>query len=103
MENIKFILSEVKTFFRGLIIFIKQIPGYYKLYTWYEYDPLDYYSIIFNYEKVLSNRTKRMSKPTYVYLDVMMELDEYYDEIYKEEIEALEKEIDRLEKIISGF
>lgn len=97
-DTIQFIIEEIKDFINHLITFIKQIPGYYKLYTWYEYDPMTYDFIVYHYERVLCERTKRMSKPTYDWRDVVMELDEYYEDIYKEEIEILEKEIKRLEK-----
>lgn len=96
-EKIEFTISEIKDFIKGLITFIKQIPGYYKLYTWYEYDPMTYDFIVHHYQCVLSERTKRMSKPTYYWQDVVMELDEWYEDAYKEEIECLEKEIERLE------
>lgn len=98
ISDLRFILSKVKEFIKGLITFIKQIPGYYKLYTWYEYDPMTYDFIVFHYQKVLCNRTKRMSKPTYNWEDVTMELDMYYESIYQEEIERLEESIRRLEK-----
>ena len=88
----------IKDFIEELTTFIKHIPGYYKLHQWYGYDPLTYDFIVHNYETVLSNRTKRMSKPTYHWKDVVSELDEYYEEIYSEEIERLEKEIERLEE-----
>lgn len=97
-ESIKFIILEIKDFINCLITFIKHIPGYYKLYTWYEYDPMTYDFIVYHYQRVLDERTKRMSKPTYRWEDVISELDEYYEDIYKEEIEILEKEIERLEK-----
>ena len=88
----------IKDFIKELITFIKYIPGYYKLHQWYGYDPLTYDFIVYHYEKVLCNRTKRMSKPTYRWEDVISELDEWYEERYKEKIEAYEKEIERLEK-----
>lgn len=90
--------KDIKNFIKGLIQFVKDIPEYYQLYTWYEYDPMTYDFIVHHYQSVLSNRTKRMSKPTYHWRDVVQELDEYYEDIYKDEITALEKEIDRLEK-----
>jgi hypothetical protein len=102
-EKIEFTISEIKDFIKDLITFIKQIPGYYKLYTWYEYDPMTYNFIVYHYERVLCERTKRMSKPTYYWEDVVSELDDWYDEVYREEIERLEKEIDRLEKEIKKW
>ena len=97
-ETLLFTLKEIKDFIKNLITFIKQIPGYYKLYTWYEYDPLTYDFIVYHYEKVLCNRTRRMSKPTYHWQDVIFELDDWYDECYKDEIKSYEEEIKRLEK-----
>ena len=92
-------MNKVKDFIKELIQFIKYIPGYYKLHQWYGYNPLTYDHIVYHYEKVLSNRTKRMSKPTHCWEDIISELDEWYEDGYKEEIEKLEKEIERLEKI----
>jgi hypothetical protein len=97
-DTIQFIIKEIRDIIKHLITFINQIPGYYKLYTWYEYDPMDYDFIVHHYQCVLSNRTKRMSKPTYHWRDVVSELDEWYEDVYREKIEILEKEIERLEK-----
>ena len=68
-----------------LLLFIKYLPGYYKLHRDYLYEPDTYSFIIQNYEMVLCNTTKTMSKPTYHWRAVVNEIDRYYDEIYKEE------------------
>lgn len=93
-------LTRIKECFVWMFKFIKDIPGYFKLYQWYGYEPETYDFIIFHYEKVLSNRTKRMSKPTYHCKEVISELDEYYEDVYKDEINRLEKEIEKLEKTL---
>ena len=79
--RIRFLLEDIKK----LLLFIKYIPGYYKLHRNYRYEPDTYDFIIDNYEKVLCNTTKTMSKPTYHWKSVVSEIDRYYEEIYKEE------------------
>ena len=85
MNNIKlrilFLIEDIKT----LLLFIRYIPGYYKLHRDYLYKPTTYDFIIQNYEEVLCNRTKVLSKPTYGWKTVVKELDRYYEEIYEEE------------------
>lgn len=81
----KFRLYLLKETIVELLHFIKHLPGYYKLHTNYGYTPDTYDFIIDNYEKVLCNRTKTMSKPTYHWRDVISEIDRYYEEIYQEE------------------
>lgn len=81
-----------------LFKFLTQIPGYFKLYQNYEYEPDTYDFIIQQYTKVLCNRTHTMSKPTYYAHGVIEELDKYYEDIYLKEIDRLEKEIQELEK-----
>ena len=79
--RLQFLKEDIKTFF----IFIKWLPGYYKLHKNYEYYPDTYDYIIDNYEKVLCNTTKTLSKPTYSWRTVISEIDRYYEEMYKEE------------------
>ena len=85
MKDIKlrlhFLLEDIKE----LLLFIKYIPGYYKLHKNYGYEPDIYDFIIENYVKVLCNTTKIMSKPTYYWKAVVSEIDRYYEEMYKEE------------------
>ena len=79
--RLQFLLEDVKE----LLLFIKYIPGYYKLHRDYLYEPDTYSFIIQNYEQVLCNTTKIMSKPTYHWRAVVSEIDRYYEEMYKEE------------------
>ena len=79
--RLQFLLEDVKE----LLLFIRYQPGYYKLHKNYLYEPDTYDFIIDNYEKVLCNTTKTMSKPTYHWKSVVSEIDRYYEEIYKEE------------------
>lgn len=74
-----FLIEDIKFF----LLFIKYLPGYYKLHMNYGYRPDTYDFIIDNYERVLSNRTKVLSKPTYCWRTVVSELDRYYEEIYE--------------------
>lgn len=71
-----FIIEKIKNIF----IFIKWLPGYFRLHNNYEYEPDTYSFIIENYEQVLCNRTYSMSKPTYHWKDVVGELDRYYED-----------------------
>lgn len=79
--RIRFLIEDIKE----LLLFIRYIPGYYKLHKNYLYEPSTYDFIIQNYEKVLCSRTKTMSKPTYYWRSVVNEIDRYYEEIYEEE------------------
>lgn len=68
-----------------LIKFIFKLKGFWKLYQDYEYDGETIEFIIDNYERVLCNRTKTMSKPTYYLEDVLREIDNWYEEMSKED------------------
>ena len=81
----RFRLYLLKETIKELLLFIKYLPGYYKLHKDYLYKPDTYSFIIDNYEQVLCNTTKTMSKPTYHWRAVVNEIDRYYEEIYKEE------------------
>ena len=81
----RFRLYPLKETISELLLFIRYLPGYYKLHKNYLYEPDTYDFIIDNYEKVLCNTTKTMSKPTYHWKSVVSEIDRYYEEIYKEE------------------
>ncbi len=76
----RFVLWNIKENIRNFFCFIKWLPGYYKLQQNYGYDPETYEFIIDNYEKVLCNRTRVMSKPTYYWKDVVAEIDRWYEE-----------------------
>lgn len=75
-----FILYSLKENIKDIFLFIKWIPGYFKLHKNYRYEPDTYSFIIENYENVLCNRTKTMSKPTYCWKDVIYEIDRWYEE-----------------------
>lgn len=61
-----------------LIKFIKTLKSFYNFYKDYGYDGDDLRFIITQYETVLVNRTKTMSKPTYSAREVIVQLDEWY-------------------------
>lgn len=65
---------------KNILSFIKYIKSFFKLYCNYGYDGETIEFIIDNYEKVLCNRTKLMSKPTYYAEDVIRQIDEWYEE-----------------------
>lgn len=59
--------------------FLTKIKSFWKFYQNYGYDGETVEFIIDNYESVLCNRTKTMSKPTYYFEDVLRELDNWYE------------------------
>lgn len=63
--------------------FLTKIKSFWKFYKDYEYDGETMAFIIENYQIVLCNRTKLMSKPTYYSDAVIKQLDEWYEEMYK--------------------
>lgn len=77
--RLMFLKNDIKRFF----VFVKWLPKYFKLHKNYGYKPDTYDFIIQNYEHVLCNRTKVMSKPTYHYNDVIREIDRWYEEMYE--------------------
>ena len=77
--RLHFFKEDIKTF----LLFLRYLPGYYKLHINYEYSPDTYNFIIDNYEHVLCERTKLLSKPTYCWRTVVSEMDKYYEEIYQ--------------------
>lgn len=79
-ETIKFMLLDIKETIKRILLFIKWLPGYYKLQKNYGYTPDTYEYIIDNYEKVLCCRTFTMSKPTYHWQDVVSEIDRYFED-----------------------
>ena len=76
MTRLYFLKEDIKEFF----MFIKWLPSYLRLHKNYGYNPDTYSFIIENYEMVLTNRTKTMSKPTYHWRDVVGEIDRWYEE-----------------------
>lgn len=89
----RFILLSIKENIKELFYFIRNIPGYFRLQRNYGCEPDTYSYIIENYEKVLCNRTKTMSKPTYCWRDVVYEIDRWYEEFCEEETEEMLKDI----------
>lgn len=76
-----FLLKEtIKQSIKEKLLFFCWLPGYYKLHRDYGYRPDTYDFIIQNYETVLCERTKTMSKPTYHWRDVVSEIDRWYEE-----------------------
>lgn len=63
-----------------LIKRIKLIKSFSALYKYYNYDGNTLRFIISQYETVLVNRTKVLSKPTHCAREVIEELDKWYDE-----------------------
>lgn len=61
--------------------FVKNIKTFYKLWRDYEYNGEDCIFIIEQYTKVLCNRTKLMSKPTYYARDVIQQIDDWYEKM----------------------
>lgn len=75
-DRLIFLKNDIKDFF----LFIKWLPGYFRLHRNYGYDPDIYSFIIENYEMVLTSRTRFMSKPTYYWQDVVAQIDEWYED-----------------------
>lgn len=63
--------------------FLTKIKSFWKLYQNYGYDGETAEFIIENYQDVLQNRTKPMSKPTYYSSEVIKQIDEWYYEKYE--------------------
>lgn len=60
--------------------FLTKIRSFWKLYKDYGYDGETIEFIIDTYEKLLCERTKTMSKPTYYLKDILAEIDKWYAE-----------------------
>lgn len=77
---------------KQLIKFIHNLKGYWKLQSNYDYKPNTYDFIINQYETVLCERTKTMSKPTYYAKDVIGQIDKWYEdhEMCEVDLEDLE-------------
>lgn len=61
--------------------FLTKIKSFWKFYQNYEYDGETVEFIVDNYQEVLCNRTKLMSKPTYYANDVIEQIDNWYEEV----------------------
>ena len=62
------------------LTFLTKLKSFWKLYKDYGYDGEAIEFIIDTYEKLLCERTKTMSKPTYYLEDVLAEIDRWYEE-----------------------
>lgn len=60
--------------------FLTKIKSFWKFYQNYKYDGETIEFIVDTYEKLLCERTKTMSKPTYYLKDVLSEIDRWYYE-----------------------
>lgn len=68
---------------KTLIDFVKKLKTFYQFYRDYEYDGNDCRFIIENYQEVLCNHTKTMSKPTYYAKSVIAQMDRWYEDSWK--------------------
>lgn len=68
---------------KQFIKFLKNIKSFWKIYSDYGYCGETIKFIIENYEQVLQNRTKLMSKPTHHFENVIAQLDKWYEESMK--------------------
>ena len=64
---------------KTLIDFIKNLKSFYQFYKDYKYNGDESEFIIENYQEVLCNRTRMMSKPTYYAGAVIAEMDRWYE------------------------
>lgn len=71
--------------------FLTKLKGFWKIYSGYGYDGETVEFIIENYTKVLYNRTKIMSKPTYYAGDVITQIDDWFEKMGYVYIERQEK------------
>lgn len=72
---------------KQFIKFLTKIKSFWKFYQNYEYGGETVEFIIDNYQEVLCNRTKLMSKPTYYANDVIEQIDNWYEEMGYECVE----------------
>jgi hypothetical protein len=86
---------------RELFGFIKNIGSFYKFWKDYEFNGNAMAYIIEQYQSVISNRTRCLSKPTYSAETIVCALDEWYEKVYEEckedddKIESFELELDK--------
>ena len=64
---------------KNIFVFVKHIQNFYRFWRDYGYSGEICAFIIENYQRVLSNRTSTMSKPTYYANDIMAEMDAWYE------------------------
>lgn len=65
---------------KQFLTFLTKIKSFWKFYKDYEYEGETAEFIVENYQDVLQNRTKMMSKPTYYARDVIAQIDNWYEE-----------------------
>ena len=68
----------------SLFGFIKKIGSFYRFWRDYEYDGDCAAFIVEQYQSVMSNRTRFLSKPTYSAQTVIAAIDEWYEKVYEE-------------------
>lgn len=68
---------------KQFLTFLTKIKSFWKFYRNYEYDGETAEFIVENYQDVLQNRTKLMSKPTYYANEVINQIDKWYYEEYE--------------------
>lgn len=79
MQKIKFRVYLFAEWIKTLFEFVKNLKSFYKFFADYKYNGEDCSFIIENYQSVLCNRTKTMSKPTYYASAVIAEMDRWYE------------------------
>lgn len=87
----KMFISEILEPIKQTFKFLFKIPSFWKLYQNYGYDGETVEFIIENYQEVLQNRTKLMSKPTYYAKGVIEQIDSWYEEMGYVRIERQDK------------
>lgn len=88
---------------RELFGFIKNIGSFYKFWKDYEINGNTMAYIIEQYQSVLSNRTRCLSKPTYSSNTVICAIDEWYERVYEEQDEEEKDQIESFELELDKF
>lgn len=73
-----------------------KLKGFWKIYSGYGYDGETVEFIIENYTKVLCNRTRLMSKPTYYARDVIAQIDDWFEEMGYEAVRNPYKKVKQI-------
>ena len=88
---------------RELFGFIKNIGSFYKFWKDYEFNGNAMAYIIEQYQSVISNRTRCLSKPTYAASTVICAIDEWYERVYEEQDEEENDQIESFELELDKF
>lgn len=88
---------------RELFGFIKNIGSFYKFWKDYEFNGNAMAYIIEQYQSVISNRTRCLSKPTYSASTVICAIDEWYERVYEEQDEEENDQIESFELELDKF